>query len=97
MVEADAATKGRGQNQSATRQRIGCKKTLGSRSKPGEAEAPFVFLDMGAYHFEAFPELFEALPGSPALQGLQIMQMLPGELASRAQYFARLSGAQVII
>lgn len=54
-----------------------------------------MFLDMGVYHLQAFPELGEAAPGSPALQGLQIMQMLLGRLSSRAQFFGPLAGVQV--
>ena len=66
-----------------------------SNYRNGNAELVFIFLDMGMYHLQAFPELGQSSPGSPALQGLQIMQMLSGELSMRAQYFAPLSGAQV--
>ena len=60
-----------------------------------DAETPFVFLDMGAYNLPAFPELSQHAPGSPALQGLQIMQLLPRALLGRASYFVPFSGAAV--
>ena len=58
-------------------------------------ETPFVFLDMGSYNLPAFPELSQHAPGCPALQGLQIMQLLPRALLGRASYFAPFAGATV--
>ncbi|KAK9838632.1 hypothetical protein WJX74_000225 [Apatococcus lobatus] len=57
-------------------------------------ESSLLFLDMGAYNLRAFPELSQPAPGSPALQGLQIMQVLPRGLLGRASHFVPFSGAE---
>ena len=60
-----------------------------------DTDTPYVFLDMGTYNLKAFPELSHVGPGAPALQGLQIMQMMPRGLENRASHFVAFSGAEV--
>ena len=72
-------------------------KVIGDVAVLGDTEVSLTFLDMGIWAFHDFlgSELRESTPGSAALQGLQIMQMLPCGLLTRAQYFDRFSGGQV--
>ncbi|KAK9844630.1 hypothetical protein WJX74_004974 [Apatococcus lobatus] len=65
------------------------------RGSTDDSEA-LTFLDMGTWTFQDFlgSELGEDAPGRAALQGIQIMQMLPAGLAARAHHFGRFSGGQ---
>ncbi|KAK9845584.1 hypothetical protein WJX84_001129 [Apatococcus fuscideae] len=64
-----------------------------------DSDLSLTFLDMGSWRFHGFSdsELRESAPGSAALQGLQIMQMLPSGLLIRAQHFDRFSGGQQVM
>ena len=64
-----------------------------------DGDVPLTFLDMGNWAFPDFmgSEMGENTPGSAALAGIQIMQMLPAGLLARAQHFGAFPGGQVRI
>ncbi|KAK9840224.1 hypothetical protein WJX74_005856 [Apatococcus lobatus] len=61
-----------------------------------DGDVPLTFIDMGIWTFHDFlsSEMGDNTPGSAALAGIQIMQMLPAGLLARAQHFGAFSGGQ---